>query len=311
MKLAVFAYHDIGFECLDFLVQAKDEIIAVVTHEDDPNEEIWFRSVADLARRRALPLYQPENPNAPDFIDMIRSAGPDIILSFYYRLLLSKELLAIPPLGAMNLHGSLLPRYRGRAPVNWVLVNGETETGVSLHHMVEKADAGDIVAQKRVAIDRADTALTLYRKLTQAARELLEETYPAIQAGKAPRIHQDARLATKFGGRRPEDGKIEWEMPAPVIYNLIRAVTHPYPGAFTIHRGKKLFVWWAVVESDDRVREAPGTILAIEMGSGVVVATGAGRLLLKRLQLEGEEELPADLFAERQGLRIGVRLEAP
>lgn len=311
MKLAVFAYHNIGSECLDFLIQAKEEIVAVVTHEDDPKEEIWFRSVADLARRHGLPVHTPENPNTPDFIDMIRRADPKIIFSFYYRRLLSKELLAIPPLGAMNLHGSLLPRYRGRAPVNWALVNGESETGVTLHYMVEKADAGDIVAQRGVPIDQADTALTLYRKLTQAAKELLEEVYPAIKAGKAPRIPQDARLATKFGGRRAEDGKIEWEKPATIIYNLIRAVTHPYPGAFTFHREKKLFVWWATVASGKSGHEAPGTVLAIEAGSGVEIATGAGRVLLKRLQLEGEEELPADLFAERRQLRVGERLGEP
>jgi methionyl-tRNA formyltransferase len=308
MKLAIFAYHDIGFECLEFFIQAKQEIVAVVTHEDDPNEEIWFRSVADLARRYGLPVYTPKNPNAPDCIDLIRRAAPEIIFSFYYRRLLSKELLAIPRRGAMNLHGSLLPRYRGRAPVNWALVNGESETGVTLHHMVERADAGDIVAQKRVAIDQLDTAKTLYHKLTEAARKLLEEAYPAIQAGTAPRMPQDARLATKFGGRRPEDGKIDWAKPAGVIYDLVRAVTHPYPGAFTFCRGKKLFVWWAVVDATEYGGETPGTILSIEQGRGVRIATGAGRLLLKRLQLEGEEELSADLFAGRHGLRVGERL---
>jgi methionyl-tRNA formyltransferase len=308
MKLVVFAYHDIGFECLDFLIQVKEEIVAVVTHEDDPNEEIWFRSVADLGRRHGLPVYTPKNPNTPDFIERIRKADPEIIFSFYYRQLLSNELLAIPRRGAMNLHGSLLPRYRGRAPVNWALVNGETETGVTLHHMVEKADAGDIVAQKRVAIGQLDTTLTLYRKLTRAARELMEEIYTAIQAGDAPRIPQDARLVTKFGGRRPEDGKIDWSKPAAGVYNLVRAVTHPYPGAFTFARGRKLFVWWAVADGGESGGEAPGTILSIEEGTGVRVAAGAGRLLLKRLQLEGEEELSADLFAGRRELRIGERL---
>jgi len=306
MKIAVFAYHDIGFACLDFLIRMGAEIAAVVTHEDDPNEEIWFRSVADLARRHGLPVHTPKNPNTPEFIGLMRQAAPDVLFSFYYRQLLSNELLALAPRGAMNLHGSLLPRYRGRAPVNWALANGETETGVTLHHMVEKADAGDIVAQKRVTIDRLDTALTLYRKLTRAARDLMEEIYPAIKAGTAPRVPQDNRLATKFGGRRPEDGKIEWDKPAAAIYNLVRAVTHPYPGAFTFHRGRKLFVWWAVVDGAESGGERPGTIVALE--EGVRVATGAGALLLKLLQLEGEEELSADLFAERSDLRIGARL---
>jgi len=307
MKLAVFAYQDIGFECLDFLIQAGAEIAAVATHDDDPGEEIWFRSVAGLADRHRLPVYAPENPNAPEFVETIRRAAPDWIFSFYYRRLLSAELLAAAPLGALNLHGSLLPRYRGRAPVNWALVHGESETGVTLHHMIGKADAGDIVAQKRVPIDFDDTALTLYRKMTRAARALMEEIYPAIQAGRAPRIPQDHRLATKFPGRRPEDGRIDWSRPAADIYNLIRAVTHPYPGAFTFFSGKKLFLWQA---APDRAgtRAAPGSVLSLGP-EGVRAAAGEGALLIQRLQLEGEEELPAALFAAR--LRPGDRLGEP
>src|ERR1051326_7162801 len=116
MRVAVFAYQDIGYECLDFLISAGAEIVAVATHEDDPGEEIWFRSVAALAREHGLPLYTPENPNAPEFIATIRRAAPDLLFSFYYRKLLCNELLAIAARGALNLHGSLLPRYRGRAP---------------------------------------------------------------------------------------------------------------------------------------------------------------------------------------------------
>ncbi|HEY2990481.1 MAG TPA: formyltransferase [Candidatus Binatia bacterium] len=310
MKLAVFAYQDIGFECLDFLIETGEQIVAVVTHEDDPKEEIWFRSVAELGRAHCVPVYMPRNPNTPDFIEVIRKAAPEIIFSFYYRQLLCNDLLAIPRHGAMNLHGSLLPRYRGRAPVNWALVNGESETGVTLHYMVERADAGDIVAQRRVAIDHADTALTLYRKLTRAARGLLNETYPAIKTGTAPRIPQDARLATKFGGRRPEDGKIDWDQPATAIYNLVRAVTHPYPGAFTFFRGGKLFLWRASVAAPDSAgaRVAPGTIVSRAAGEGVEIAAGAGRLALERLQLEGEEELPANIFAARHQIQVGERL---
>lgn len=308
MRLAVFAYQDIGFECLDFLIGAGAEIAAVVTHDDDPGEEVWFRSVAELARRHRLPVYAPANPNAPEFIETIRRAAPDVLFSFYYRRLLSVELLAAAPAGAMNLHGSLLPRYRGRAPVNWVLVNGEGETGITLHYMVEKADAGDIVAQKRVPIAFDDTAPTLYRKMIRAARALMEETYPLIAAGRAPRIPQDHRLATKFPGRRPEDGRIDWSRPAAAVHNLVRAVTHPYPGAFTFRSGKKLFIWQASVD-DSETKAAPGTVLAVGP-QGILAAAGKGRLLIRRLQLEGEEELPGDLFAARRlgpGDRLGER----
>lgn len=310
MKGAVFAYHDVGYECLQVLVDSGDEIIAVVTHEDDPNEEIWFRSVAELAKAHHIPVYTPSNPNTPAFIDLIRKLAPDLILSFYYRRILSRELLAIPRLGAVNLHGSLLPKYRGRSPVNWVLVNGESETGVTLHYMVEKADAGDIIAQRRVLIDREDTALSLFRKMTVAAAKLLKETYPLIKAGTAPRTPQNSQLASTFGGRRPEDGKITWESPAFSIYNLIRAVTHPYPGAFTFHNGRKLYIWAATLNPNcvEERSETPGTIEAVKRSRGMVVSTGDGSLLVTRAQFEGEGELSADILAERYKIPVGARL---
>ncbi|HKA33952.1 MAG TPA: formyltransferase [Candidatus Binatia bacterium] len=303
MKLAVFAYQDVGYECLDFLIHAGADIHAVVTHEDDPREEIWFRSVADLARRRHLPVYAPENPNTVDFIETIRRAAPELIFSFYYRRILSKDLLSIPRLGALNLHGSLLPRYRGRAPVNWAIVNGESETGVTLHYMVERADAGDIVAQKRVPIDFDDTALALYRKLTRAARELMAEIYPLLIEGRAPRTAQDHGRATKFGGRRPEDGRIDWRRPAVEIYNLVRGVTHPYPGAFTFLRGKKLFVWKADVDRQEGAADA-GAVLSID-DTGIRVAASAGAVVLQHLQFEGDVELPATAFAKNYRLSSG------
>lgn len=324
MRVAVFAYHDIGYECLRFLIGQGEEIVAVVTHEDDPEERIWFRSVADLARSHDLPLYAPRNPNDKAFVALMRGLSPDLILSFYYRRLLSKELLALPRLGGINLHGSLLPKYRGRSPVNWVLVNGETETGVTLHYMIEEADAGDIIAQRKVLIDLEDTALTLFRKITVAGVELLRETFPLIKAGRAPRVPQDSSVATAFGRRRPEDGKISWRCSAWSIYNLVRAVTHPYPGAFTFLGGRKLYIWAAAPPIVDGRRPAlgeffnprptedsrsvPGTIEAVEKAGGILVSTGDGFLLVTRAQYDGEEELSADQFAERYGLSVGTKL---
>lgn len=311
-KVAVFGYHSVGHECLKVLLEAGDEVVAVVTHEDDPKEEIWFPSVAELARKHRLPVHTPSNPNTAAFVELIRGLAPDLIFSFYYRCILSRDLLEIPRLGGINLHGSLLPKYRGRSPVNWVLVNGETETGVTLHYMVETADAGDIIAQRRVSIDLQDTALSLFRKITAAAAELLRETLPLIKSGSAPRISQDSSQATKFGGRHPEDGKIAWEAPALSIYNLIRAVTHPYPGAFTFHHGRKLYIWTATLEDGARIspagRQAPGTIEAVKKGNGVIVSTNDGVLLVTRVQFEGEEEIPGDVALERCRLPIGSRL---
>jgi methionyl-tRNA formyltransferase len=314
MKVVVFGYHNVGVECLKVLLDAGDEIIAVVTHKDDPKEEIWFESVAELAQAHGLSLHTPSDPSTPAFVELIRSLAPDIIFSFYYRRILSRALLEIPRLGAINLHGSLLPKYRGRSPVNWVLVNGERETGVTLHYMVEKADAGDIIAQRAVPIELEDTALTLFRKITTAAAGLLRETYPLIKSGTAARIPQNPAEATKFGGRRPEDGKIAWEASALAIYNLIRAVTHPYPGAFTFYRGRKLYIWAATLDgptsnvqcpTSNVNSSLPGTVVAAEKGKGILISTGEGSLLVRRAQLEGDKEACADKLAIPVGSRLG------
>lgn len=305
--VALFGYHEYAALALEELLRLGAEVVALVTHEDNPNETIWFRTPAPLAQRRGIPVYTPEDCNTPRFVATLKSLSPDLILSCYYRQLICDEILALPPLGALNLHGSLLPRYRGRAPVNWVLVNGETETGVTLHHMVRQADAGDIVAQVRVPIAFTDTALTLHRKLMTASRRLLQEFLPAVLAGTAPRRPQDHSRATVFGRRTPADGEIDWQAPAESIYNLVRAVTRPYPGAFTHARGKRLFVWKAWPESPATPAAAPGTVA--ECGpDGVFVATGLGRLRLDVLQLEGEEERPATEAVLQGWIRPGEKL---
>jgi len=288
-------YHNIGYECLRVLMEQchtrGDEIAAVVTHADAPRENIWFASVKDLARAHRLPVYEPEDPNDPAFVAALAKLEPDFLFSCYYRHMMKKPLLNLPRLGALNLHGSLLPKYRGRVPVNWVLINGETETGVSLHYMEEKADRGDIVAQKQVPITPEDTAYTLFAKMTAAAGELLRETYPLLRAGTAPRIPQDHSRATYFGGRRPEDGLIDWTKPAKDIYNLVRAVTHPYPGAFTLAGGRKLYVWMGKPLPEPASPGAePGQIIKPLPGDGLLVAAGEGQFLITQAQFEGEPE---------------------
>lgn len=306
MKAVVFGYHNIGYVCLRELLAQGHEVAAVVTHEDDPAENVWFASVAQLAEEHHLPVFTPGNPNVPEFVSQIRSFAPDIIFSFYYRYMLKHALLAIPPLGALNLHGSYLPRYRGRCPVNWVLINGESETGVTLHYMVEEPDAGDIVVQRKVPISFEDTALTLYEKMTIAAEEVFAAALPALANSRAPRITQDDGQATYFGGRRPEDGRFEWSDTAQNIYNLVRAVTHPYPGAFTELHDEKLLVWWALPQEDagSGAAAAPGTVLELS-GAGPVVATGDGQLLLLSVQVGDGPMLDGSAFVHSYSLSVG------
>jgi methionyl-tRNA formyltransferase len=283
--ILVFAYHDVGYECLDFLIQNDEYIQAVITHKDDPEEELWFRSVAGLAKKNGIPVYTPETVNAPSWIEQIRSWAPDIIFSFYYRNIISEEVLKIPPLGAFNMHGSLLPKYRGRAPINWAVLHGEKVTGVTLHHMVKRADAGDIVDQEAVPVGPEDTARDVFSKCVKAARLILERRLEELTQGTAPRRKQDEAQATYFGGRKPEDGRIDWTTSAETIYNLIRAVTHPYPGAFTEVEGKKLFIWWA--KPAPGLGGTPGQLISTDP---LLVATGAGNLEVINWEWEEEEE---------------------
>lgn len=308
LRIVVFGYHTIGYRCLKELLDRGEEICAVVTHRDDPHEHVWFESVVELAQVAGVPVLSPNTPNTPAIVSHITTLQPDLILSFYYRRLLCQALLAIPRLGAINLHGSLLPKYRGRAPVNWVLVNGETHTGVTLHYMIEQADAGDIVAQRVVPIAFEDTALTLFEKVAQAALELFRETFPLIKAGHAPRTPQDPARATCLGGRTPDDGRIDWSRSALGLYNLVRAVTTPYPGAFTACRGKKLYVWSSRLIPDSADEPwPPGTIVGVQNG-GCLVATGEGRLLLTLVQSEGEEVISGETWFRRAGVEAGMRL---
>jgi methionyl-tRNA formyltransferase len=308
VRVVVFGYHTIGYLCLQDLIQQGEEVCAVVTHQDAPGEQIWFESVAALAHGAGIPVFDPPSPNTRQFTQQIRALQPDVILSFYYRRLLSRELLTIPPLGGINLHGSLLPKYRGRAPVNWVLVHGEQQTGVTLHYMTEEADAGDIIAQRAVEITFEDTALTLFQKVAQAGHALFHDSFPLIKTGRAPRRPQDPGQASYYGRRTPEDGRLEWSKPALALYNLIRAVTIPYPGAFTDCRGKKLFVWRAhPVDGSAGTRQAPGMILGCQ-DEGCLVSTGEGNLLLMQVQIQGEEMLSGASLLRRHGLGVGSRL---
>ncbi len=286
-SILVFAYHDVGYECLNLLIERRENILAVITHEDNPTEQIWFKSVKELAARNNIPVCTPQSVNTPEWIDRIRTWAPQLIFSFYYRNMIKEDILSIPPLGAFNMHGSLLPKYRGRVPINWAVLHGEKESGVTLHYMVKRADAGDIVDQQAVPILHDDTAQAVFQKVVKAARIVLERQIDALLKGTAPRQKQDESQATYFGGRKPEDGRIDWTQSAEKIYNLIRAVTHPYPGAFTEQDGKRLFIWWAKPCKDADCSGASGQVLSEKP---LCVATGNGCLEILTLQWEGSKE---------------------
>jgi methionyl-tRNA formyltransferase len=293
-KLIVCAYHNVGYRCIEELVRQGAEIALIFTHEDSPTEEIWFKSVRELADDLGIP-YLTTDISLPKNVERVRTIGPDFLFSFYYRNMITPAVLEIPRRGAFNLHGSYLPKYRGRAPVNWAVINGERETGATLHDMVDKPDAGAIVDQERVEIAFTDTALDVFIKVTEAAVTVIARAWPLLREGRAASNPMNLAEGAYFGGRKPADGRIDWAWSAVRIYNLIRGVTHPYPGAFSHLDGRKVIIWsaWPVEGSGD-----PGRIVSQHP---LLVGTGEGLLEIRSLKAgDGDEVSAADFITNAE-----------
>lgn len=302
MRAVVLAYHEMGCVGIERLLANGFEVAAVYTHGDRAGEQLWFRSVAEVAASHGLPVFAPDDINHPLWVERIRALTPDILFSFYYRELIGAPLLDLPPAGCLNLHGSMLPRYRGCAPANWAILNGETETGVTLHYMTTAPDAGDIVCQHAVPIGGDDDGRSLNLKLVAAAAPMLDEYLPAIRNGSAPRVPQRHGEATYFGRRSPADGEIDWAQSATEIANLARAVTRPYAGAFTHSPSQKVVIWKASARQDDTAR-APGTVVSVRP---LEVACGSGTLRVDFAEREGGVYCRGEQLAADMNLVVGL-----
>ena len=241
-RAVVFAYSEVGVRCVRELLVQGVQIPLLFTHQDDPHENQWFGSVLELAQKHGVHAVTPDSPNLEEWLAAGRAAQPDFVFSFYYRYMLDKDWLTMPRLGALNMHGSLLPKFRGRAPVHWAIIHGETATGASLHYMVEKPDAGALVDQQSVPILPNDNALEVSKKVAEAAEQVLRRSLPKLIAGTAVARPLDLRQGSYFGRRRPEDGRIDWRLPAAAVHDLVRAVAPPFPGAFTEVNGVQLAI---------------------------------------------------------------------
>ncbi len=285
-SVVVFAYHQLGFRCLSVLLAQGVNVRLVVSHEDDPHETIWWQSVAGLAGCAGIPVITPQDPNSAEVIEQIRQCRPDIMFSFYYRHMLDQELLDIASVGCFNMHGSLLPKYRGRVPVNWALLHGESESGVTLHCMEVKPDAGHLLDQQVVQILPNDTAHDVFLKLVCAAEIVMQRALPGLLAGSFAERPMDLDSGTYFGGRRPEDGLVDWSLSAWEIHNLIRAVAPPYPGAFLPVQGRQLRLlgsyWRGELAKSDIVR------IYWEFGRCYVDCADDCRIELTSLEFDGE-----------------------
>jgi methionyl-tRNA formyltransferase len=289
-RAVVFAYHDVGVRCLKALLSAGVQVPLVVTVRDDPAETRWFASVAETARDYALPVVAPDGADMPRIEAQVRETKPDFIFSFYYRSMLGEPLLGCARRGALNIHGSLLPKYRGRAPVNWAVLNGERETGATLHYMVARADAGDIVDQLAVPILADDDAREVFAKVTAAAEIVLARSLPALLAGSAPRRPQPIEPGQYWAGRRPEDGRIDWTWPAIRVHNLVRAVAPPFPGAFTDAWRRRLWIHRTRVQGTSG---PPGPASLFGEHGACYAACGGGGVL--RILAAADENGPLDL----------------
>ncbi|HUH93993.1 MAG TPA: formyltransferase [Casimicrobiaceae bacterium] len=298
-RAAVFAYHNVGVRCLKVLLAHGVDVPLIVTHHDDPREDIWFGSVERTAAEYGIPAIAPDDPNDSGIVAQVSALRPDFLFSFYYRRMLAPPLLAVAPRGALNMHGSLLPKYRGRAPVNWAVLHGEKETGATLHYMAEKPDSGDIVGQTAVPILPDDTAHEVFDKVVVAAELTLHAALPALLSGKAPRLPQDLRRGAYFGARRPEDGVIDWSQSATAIHNLVRAVAPPYPGARTSVAGRPARVLRTRVLAA-AAPAGPTSTLSVEEGWIVARCGGGGLLAVLELEIDGEPMGP-QAFAARIG----------
>jgi len=300
VRAIVCAYSPVGHEALAGLLEAGVEVVGLYTYPQGA-DETWFTPPATLAAERGIPVHMEPRFNEDHVFEAIQAAQPDFLFSFYFREMIQARFLEIPRLGAYNLHGSLLPRFRGRAPINWVLVKGEQETGVTLHAMTPKPDDGHIIGQSRIPIEWDETALSLTMKAAAAGRELIKTTLPKLVNGSVPRIDQKTLCAsTYFGGRKPEDSRLDFAMTIHEAFNQVRAVADPWPNAFLQREGHTIKVAWAVPSQEPCIQ---GHFR--DTGEGILLGFSDGALRIGALRHEGiRSERPSEHKAWLQALDI-------
>jgi methionyl-tRNA formyltransferase len=294
MKIFLFLGSRRGHAVLKKLIATKADICGILCLVEDPHEEQYHPKVSAIAKEHAIPLFYSSEVKSSEYASVLEKIKPDIAFAIGWRYLITPAAYNIPPQGTLIIHDSLLPTYRGFAPMNWALINGEKTTGVTLFHIAEGIDCGPIVDQLATEISLQDTASTLDEKLITLYEEIIVKNLPMLAAGKVQATPQNELLATYTCKRTPEDGEINWQQSALQIYNFIRALTHPFPGAYTMLRGRRVLIWGAELPAhiDKYVGNVPGRILGKRDGM-IEVLTGSGVLRLSRLQFSEEDEKDA------------------
>ncbi len=318
IRIAFVGAVEEGRECLQEIINYGGNVVGIFTF----TEEIALKTSGavdfeEISIEHNIPLFRVKSTNNPAAVAQMRELKPDIIFVIGWTRLVSAEILEIPRFGCIGMHASLLPRFRGRAPVNWVIIHNEKETGNTAMQLNEGVDTGKMVAQKGFPISMADTCQTVYHKVARAGREMIVEILDAVNAGNLPSIQQNDAEATEMPKRRPEDGIVDWQKGALDLFNFVRALTHPYPGAFSYLRGRKLFIWEARIAHYPHLKShisnweniVPGTVLGVS--DGIVVMTGNMELLtLHRLSFDEEEELAWRDFVKTYKIQVGDVLES-
>ncbi|WP_052697007.1 formyltransferase family protein [Pantoea sp. SM3] len=304
MKVVLCAYHEMGCAALESLQEVGFEVACVFTHAGAHQENSFFDSVEVMARQLQIPVFCPDDINTPEWIAKISSLQPDAIFTLSYRQALSPALIATARKGAFNVHASLLPAYRGRAHLNWVIIRHERETGVTLHRINHVPDGGPILAQSRVTITDDDDALSLHRKLVRTTREQLPNWLRALRAGSLMERVQDESLASEPGQRKPEDGQVHWHQSADEIHRLIRGVAYPWPGAYSLIGEQRFIVWKSRVLAQPH-QHAPGSIISIEP---LLIACGENVLEIVTAGLSHHDNLSAPQLVQHFSLHVGMSL---
>lgn len=309
MRIVFMGTPDFAVPCLKVLLENKHDIAAVVTQPDRAKgrgKKLAPPPVKVLAEESGIPVYQPEKIKTPEFVQILRELKPDVMIVVAFGQLLSQEILDIPPLGCINVHASLLPRYRGAAPINWCIINGERTTGVTTMYMDKGLDTGDMILKKEIDILENETAGELHDKLMPLGAEVLKETMVLLQAGTAPRIPQEESNATYAPIMSKSLGRIDWSKSAYDINNLIRG-TYPWPGAFSTYEGKVFKLFSAEAAGDNERNECTGCISRVSEDS-ITVSCGVGSLVIKELQFENEKRMDVEAYLRGHEITTGTKL---
>lgn len=313
MKVLFMGTPDFAVATLDKLIQSSHEIIGVVTQPDKQKgrgQEVSFTPVKELALKYHLPVYQPVKVKEPEFLELLGKLAPEAIVVAAFGQILPKALLEIPKYGCINVHGSLLPKYRGAAPIQYSIIDGEKETGITIIYMGVGIDTGDMILQASLPIAPKETGGSLFDKMAVLGADLLLEALDKIEDGTAVRIPQDEEKATYVKIINKDMGKLDFTKEAVSLERLIRGL-NPWPSAYTMLDGKTLKLWQAEVEqgykTSETDRKVPGEVIELRKDA-LVIATGEGNLVVSEVQLEGKKRMPTDAFLRGYPLTVGTKL---